>query len=155
MEVWVVEWSYPYDNENNVTVWANKVDAQKQACKEINELINEWDMDDVHAASCAEDISDMVGRGQYAEAIRRFNDYQDEYNSDYAQYWFVSSKPVLSGDGSEPSTNAPVAYKATTSGATCRGPCGQHNEYAYADRPDGTHLCRQCSTFQHIFGVKP
>lgn len=154
MEVWALEWSYPYDNENNVTLWSSQSDAQKQALKEINELIDDWDMDDEHAAACAEDIEDMTRRGHLGEAIKRFNDYQDEYNSDYAQYWFVSSKQILTFDDGSGTKPTPVAFKAATSGATCRGPCGQYNEYAYADKSDGTHMCRQCSTFQHIFGVK-
>ena len=156
MEVWVLEWSYPYDMENNITVWSNQVDAQKQALNEINELIsNDWDMDDIDASSCADDINDKIKRGQYTEALKRWNDYQDEYNSDYAQYWHVYSRELLSSDPSELPKITPTAYRATTSGATCRGPCKQYNDYAYADSPDGTYVCHQCSTFQHIFGTKP
>jgi len=155
MEVWVLEWSYPYDNENNVTLWVSQDDAQRQALKEINELIsNDWDLEDDSAAACADDINDMTARGQLGEALKRFNDYQDENNSDYAQYYFVTKKQVLSWSGDKSKTRTPVAYKATSSGATCRGPCGQYNEYAMADQPDGTHMCRQCSTFHHIFGTK-
>jgi hypothetical protein len=153
MEVWMLEWSYPYDNENNVTLWTNQLDAQKQAVKEINELINDWDLEDNDAAACADDINDMVGRGQFGEAIKRFIDYQDEHNADYAQYYFVTKKQVL-GSGSVASPSSGSSFIATTSGATCRGPCGQYNEYANADQPDGTHVCHQCSTFQHIFGTK-
>jgi hypothetical protein len=153
MDVWVLEWSYPYDGENNITLWASQVDAQKQALKEINDLIsNDWDMDNEDAATCADEISSFMGQGRYGDAIKRFNDYQDEYNSDYCQYWHVRSYPVLSSD-EDVTAIKPVPYKATTSGATCRGPCGQFNEYAYADKPDGTHMCRQCSTFHSIFGT--
>lgn len=154
MEVWVLEWSYPYDNEHNVTVWNNQVDAQKQALKEIIDVIaNDFDMDDPHASSCADDIDDMMNRGQLAEAIRRWNDFQDDHNSDHAQYYFVSKKEVL-GEGATTSPSGGASFIATSNGATCRGPCGQFNEYAQADRADGTHICRQCSTFQHIFGTK-
>lgn len=156
MEVWILEWSYHYDSENNITVWSNKRDAQKQALDEISELFsNDWDMDDENAASCAEDVEDMISRGHYDEAIRRFHDYQDDYNSDYAQYWHVYSRDILTGDSAKdiPTIPAP-AYKASCSGATCRGPCGNFNEYAYADRADGTYVCRQCSTFHSIFGTK-
>lgn len=157
MEVWVLEWSYPYDGETNVTIWASQVDAQKQALKEINELIDDWDMDDQDASSCAEDIADMTKRGHYGEALQRFHDYQDNYNSDTAQYWHVYERDVLGTDQSEVPTlppPAPAGYKAPYPGATCRGPCGNFNDYAHADRRDGTYVCRQCSTFQHIFGAK-
>lgn len=110
-------------------------------------------MDDPHASSCADDIDDMMNRGQLAEAIRRWNDFQDDQNSDHAQYYFVSKKSVL-GEGSVASPSGGASFIATSNGATCRGPCGQFNEYAQADRADGTHICRQCSTFQHIFGTK-
>lgn len=154
MEVWVLEWSYPYDNEHNVTVWNNQVDAQKQALKEIVDVIaNDFDMDDSSASACADDIDDMMNRGQLADAIRRWNDFQDDHNSDHAQYYFVSKKEVL-GEGSMSAPSGGSSFTATSSGATCRGPCGQYNEYAQADRADGTHVCRQCSTFNHIFGTK-
>lgn len=153
MEVWVLEWSYPSDGENGTTIWVSQVDAQKQALKEISDMINDWDLEDNEAAACADDINDMTSRGQLREAIKRFNDYQDDHNPDYAQYYFVSKKEVLSFGKSPKSNGSGVAFKATSSGATCRGPCGQHNEYAYADQSDGTHVCYQCSTFQHIFGV--
>lgn len=156
MEVWVLEWSHPYDSENNITVWANENDARRQALDEIEDLItNDWDMEDNDAAACADDISDMVARGQLAEAMRRFNDYQDEYNSDYAQYWHVYSRDLLTGDGSKSTMTTPSTYKATTHGATCRGPCKSFNDYAYADRSDGTYVCHQCKTFGHIFNGAP
>jgi hypothetical protein len=150
MEIWVLEWSHPNDGENNVTVWERQEDAQRQALKEIADVItNDWDMDDVYASSCADDIDDMVNRGQLGKAISRFNDYQDEHNSDYAQYWFVSKKEVLGANGKR--TNEHVH----SNGATCRGPCKQHNPYANADKSDGTYVCRQCKTFSSIFGNSP
>ena len=155
MEVWVLEWSYPYDNEHNVTLWTTQSEAQEQALKEIIDVIaNDFDMDDVHASSCADDIDDMMRRGQRDEAIQRWNDFQMEYRDDQAQYYYVSKKEVL-GAGAKASPSGGASFIATSNGATCRGPCGQFNEYAQADRADGTHICRQCSTFQHIFGTKP
>ncbi len=155
MEVWLLHWEYPYDMESNITVWTSEQDALKQACSEIEDSItNDWDMDDEHQSQVAEEISDLQKRGKLREAMDAWNDYQSNYNDEYAQYYSVMKKAVQSHDASDVVTSAPpVAYRASTSGATCRGPCKQYNEYAYADRPDGTHLCRQCSTFQHIFGV--
>lgn len=150
MEVWVLEWSCPNDGESNVSVWERQEDAQRQALKEIADVItNDWDMDDVQASSCADDIDDMTARGQLGEAIRRFNDFQDDYNSDYAQYWFVSKKEVLGAGGKGTSSHR------HSNGATCRGPCKQHNEYANPDRSDGTYVCRQCKTFGYIFNGTP
>ena len=157
MEVWVIEWSYPYDGETNVTIWASEKDAQRQALDEITDLMtNDWDMDDEDASSCSDDIEDMISRGHFDEALQRFHDYQDNYNSDQAQYWHVYRREVLTGDQNKATTipAPPPSYRANTSGATCRGPCGNFNDYAYADRHDGTYVCRQCSTFQHIFGTK-
>ena len=154
MEVWVLEWSYNYDNEHSVTVWNNQADAQRQALNEIVDVItNDFDMDDPHASACADDIDDMMNRGQLAEAIRRWNDFQDDHNSEHGQYYFVTKQNVL-GQGSVVAPSGGASFIATSNGATCRGPCGQFNEYAQADKADGTHICRQCSTFNHIFGTK-
>lgn len=153
MEVWVLEWSCPSDNDNKVTLWSNEDDAYKQAIKEISGYINRsFDFDVSHDEACAEDFNDMVRRKQYKDAISRFTEHQDDYNQDYAQYWFVSKKPILSGDGK---VAASASVQVHSNGATCRGPCKQHNPYANADQNDGTYVCRQCKTFSHIFGAKP
>ncbi len=49
-------------------------------------------------------------------------------------------------------SQAPAPFKPSTLGATCRGPCQSHNEFAYADNPDGTHLCYQCKIQEQVFG---
>jgi len=155
MEVWVLEWSYPSDGETSITLWSNQIDAQKQALKEIvDDISGNFDMDDSDATSCADDVDDLMNRGQLGEAIKRYNDYQDNYNADYASYYFVTKKQVLSFNGEPTKATVVSTFTATSSGATCRGPCGQFNEYAMADKADGTHVCRQCSTFHHIFGTK-
>jgi hypothetical protein len=156
MDVWVLEWSCRDDGDTKVTVWSNEIDAQKQAVKEISGYINSYfDFDNSDDESCAEDFNDMVARKHYDEAINRFNDHQDNYNSDYAQLWYVSKKSVLSGTG-QAAAGLGVSMNATSThsnGATCRGPCKQHNPYANADKSDGTYVCRQCSTFKSIFGT--
>jgi hypothetical protein len=155
MEVWVKQWDCPNDSEHNITLWFSEVDALRSTCDEIEDYItNNWDMDDEDQESYASDITGFVVRKQYRDAIERWNDYQNNYNDEYGQWWSVSRKEILGGDESNlAETQRPMAFKASHSGATCRGPCKQFNDYAYADQPDGTHLCRQCSTFQHIFGV--
>lgn len=57
--------------------------------------------------------------------------------------------PNQSGGGIPPVLASPTQvpeYIATVSGATCRGPCGTHNEFAYANKPDGTYVCYGCRT---------
>lgn len=155
MEVWVKQWDYPSDGEHNISLWFSEVDALRSTCDEIeNSISGDWDMEDDTQAAFADEISEFIAQKRYRQAIQKWNEYQDENNSDYGSWWSVTRKEVLGGDeASNAVTQRPVAFKASYSGATCRGPCGQVNDYAYADRPDGTHLCRQCSTFQHIFGV--
>lgn len=154
MDVWVVEWSCPSDGETETTIWDNETDALKAACKEIGDHIQStFDFDLSSDESCAEDFNDMVQRGQFKDAMRRFNDHQDDYNSDYAHYWFVQKKTVLTGSGAHTISGRTASNFASNNGATCRGPCKQHNPYANADRSDGTYVCRQCSTFKSIFGT--
>ncbi len=163
MDVWIVEWSYPNDVETEVSVWANEHDAYYHACEEIKSRIDgDWDMDDEDQQAAAEQFDNFFVPGgkntilSMTKAIRVWDEYQSNFNDEYAQYWNVSKKSVRRLDEGDADTLPPpvMNYKASVAGATCRGPCGQFNDYAYADRSDGTHVCRQCSTFQHIFGVK-
>lgn len=160
MEVWLLEWDYPYDVEHNTTVWADEQSALKQACAEIKKKIDsDWDMDDSDMEDHAQQFDGFMASGKYRDAMLVWNSYQDNFNDDEGQWYFVRELPVLGHTdidaGCSPPTqrSGTVAFKATTAGATCRGPCKQWNEYAYADQPDGTHMCRQCSTFGHIFGT--
>ena len=180
MSVWVIEWSYPYDNEHNVTAWASQQDAQKQACSEILDRIqNEWNLGDQEYAQEAKTINDMVGKGDFKKAIRYWNDCSLNCDSDYAMYWHVreldesdySGSVTLideslftglldeeEGDGDEDfddssdSDDEEEEYQASTPGATCRGPCGQSNEYAYANKRDGTYVCHSCRMMSQVFG---
>jgi hypothetical protein len=47
-----------------------------------------------------------------------------------------------------------VPFQATEDGALCRV-CNNYNEYAKADRDNGSYLCTQCSIFKNIFGGTP
>jgi hypothetical protein len=157
MKVWLKEWDYAYDNEHNVSVWASELAALQSCVSEIQDSItNNWDMDDETQAQYSDEFTELLLKREYRLAMEKWNDYQSNHNDEQCEYWFVSSKDILGGDDQEIVTSASaVAFKASSSGATCRGPCGQYNDYAYADKSDGTHLCRQCSTFKHIFGVNP
>jgi hypothetical protein len=156
MEVWIKQREDISDLEVNVTVWTSEQDALKSTCQEIMKKIgSDWDMDEEHMSTTADSIeAEIHGKG-YRAAMDLWNDFQSNYNDDYAEYFSVYKRSVLPDDGEVVTSASVLAYKATTTGATCRGPCGQYNDYAYADRSDGTHVCFQCSTFQHIFGTKP
>jgi hypothetical protein len=154
-EVWIVRWEHPDDMEVNITLWTSEQDALKQALSEIqNEIDNNWDMDDTYQSQYADEIKRLSGLGKLRQAMVAWNDYQDNHNDEYGEWYSVSKQEVLSMDDEVVTSALPVAFKPSTTGATCRGPCKQYNEYAYADRRDGTHLCRQCSTFQHILELK-
>jgi len=158
MKVWVLEWLDTDNIQTNCTIWATEQDALQQACDELIEHhVDNWDPDDPDQAVAADQIQEFIRKGQYRQAVQRFNDYQDDYNSDYAHYYYVHEKEVLSHNQNNSPTlppPAPVAFKASSPGATCRK-CSNPNPYAYADRSDGTYCCRQCSTFSTIFGVSP
>lgn len=160
MEVWVVKWDYPYDMDNNITVWVDELSALQAACKEIKRKIDsDWDMDDSDQEEAAKLFDSQIAAGTVdglRNAMKTWNDYQDNFNDENGEWYFVWSETVHGAPDIQANIQqtTPVAYKASVAGATCRGPCKQHNPYAYADKPDGTHLCHQCSTFQSIFGVK-
>lgn len=155
MEIWVLDWDYPYDGEHNITLWTTQKAAYQQALREINEKIDgDWDMDEPDMLTHAEKIEELEGQGKLKEAIDVWNDYQNNYNDDHMELYSVYSREVLSGEGEDVVTSAPpIPYKASSPGATCRGSHKEFNPYAYADKPDGTYLCTQCKTFGHIFGT--
>jgi hypothetical protein len=159
MEVWVCEWKYPSDNECNISIFDSEQAALKQAADEIVDHIdNHWDSNDEQKQEYGDQIHIYLSQKHYKKVIRHFNDYQDNYESDYTQYWTVYSRKVKNENGDEvnPQTadcNTALAFKASTPGATCRGPCKNYNEFAYADQQDGTHICFQCKTFKGIFGT--
>lgn len=158
MEVWVLQWDYPLDMEHNITLWVDETSALQQACTEIKQKIDgDWDMDDSDMEEAAQKFDTQLTGKNYRAAIGVWNRFQEDFKDDGGEWYSVIKYEVLGSSaiqgGCRP-PSSPVAYRASSSGATCRGPCKTYNEYAYADQPDGTHMCRQCSTFQHIFGTK-
>jgi hypothetical protein len=179
--VWVIEWNYPSDGESNVTVWDSEKSAAKQACSEIQDRISsEWDMADFDMAEEAKQINDYVSAGQYLKAVKYWNSCGANCDSDYAMYWHVREEQTRDlSDASEPQVFDPdyftalldedseeeededgipdaefeeEEYQASVPGATCRGPCTQHNEYAYANKRDGTYVCHSCKMMSQVFG---
>ncbi len=159
MEVWVLIWKYPYNRDSNVSVWADESSALRQACTEIKQNIDcDWDMGDIVMVEYAKVFNEHIAQSEYEKAIKVWNDFQNDYNDEQGQWYSISKSEVLGLPDVQGSCRPPIlqgGFKALTAGATCRGPCKEWNEYAYADQPDGTHVCHQCSTFQHIFGTKP
>lgn len=177
--VWVIEWSYPSDGESNVTVWDSEKAAAKQACSEIQDRISsEWDMTDYDYAQEARQINDYIAGGSYLKAVKYWNNCSANCDSDYAMYWHVREEVTKDlSDASDPQVFDPDYFEAlleneeeseeedeeeevddeeeylsTTPGATCRGPCKQYNEYAYANKRDGTHVCHSCKMMSQVFG---
>ena len=157
MEVWIKQREDISDLEVNVTVWDNEQDALQSTCQEIlKKIAGNWDMDEEHMSQAADHIDAEIQGKRWRSAMDLWNDFESNYNDDYAEYFSVYKRDVLSSSDSLPVTlSPPKPYNPTTNGSTCRGPCGQYNDYAMADRADGTHVCHQCSTFQTIFGTKP
>ncbi len=150
MEVYVLEYNYFSDYTTTVSVYATEKDALTQALKEAKRHIkSHWDLDDEDTSTEFDKIEEFESNGQLRQALDAFDDFEGE--DDEPKVWMVYPKTVI---GTE-STTPKVAYKATTSGATCRGQCKNYNEYAYADQPDGTYVCHQCSTFYRILGLTP
>lgn len=158
MDVWVAEWDYPYDGEHDVSVFLSEQDALEDVLNSIDDIIdNHWDpSNDPDQEQCMDEINSLRNQGKLREAMDRWNAYESNYNDDQGQFYSVTKKNVRGGSScSVLPTNTPTpTFKTSVQGATCRGPCKTHNEYANADRADGTYVCRQCSTFQHIFGTK-
>jgi hypothetical protein len=150
MEIWVLEYNYFSDYTTTVKLFATEKDALAQALKEAKRHIsNEWDLNDEDISAEFDKIAEFENNGMLRQALETFNDFEGD--QDDSKVWLVYSKTVSGVEDSTPK----LAYKATTSGATCRGQCKNYNEYAYADRPDGTYVCHQCSTFCRILGISP
>lgn len=155
MEVWILECNDTNDSEVSISVWSSEKDALVECLSIIKGKIDrEWDMDDPNMLTYAEEIDLLQDAGKFSDAVQKWNDFQDDSNSDYGQYYQVYSRTVhgLESVGNVVGGAPTAPYRASTPGATCRGHCKEYNEYAYADKRDGTYVCRQCSTFQHIFG---
>lgn len=149
MDIYVVEYQNFSNFETKVTLFATEKDALTQALKDARKHIDrKWELGDEDTAACLEEINELEANGNLRGALDKFNDREgDMYDS---TFWMVYPERVIGFD--EPSAHK-ITYKATASGATCRGSCKNYNEYAYADQPDGTYVCYQCSMFKHILGL--
>lgn len=156
MLAWVVQWEYPYDRETNITLWASERLALENAASEIENKIKDRAPADQDAIDDLEKIVDTLQARQWRQAIDLWNDWENNFNEDYQEYYSVFSLDIHDPNNelssSTPTIQGNTSYKATTPGAVCRGQCKCYSPDAYADRPDGTYVCRQCKIFQGIFG---
>lgn len=126
--------------------------------------MSNWDLDEEFIHEAAKSITDCINAGALDVAVEKWNDFQCEFHDDCPQTYLVAEyeietrKPALktlilsdfeSDEEEEEEEDDSVIMEV--SGATCRGPCKQYNEYAYPDRLDGTYHCSQCKTFQGMF----
>jgi hypothetical protein len=168
---WVIEFSYPYEGENNVTAWDSEASALQQACAEVMTHIEDyWDMSETDYATAAKTINDLVKAGHFSKAVDFWNNCHLNCDAQCATFWYVRHLPqnnypyiLPTWDDSFftallPQDEAVCAdhdgeYQATSDGATCRT-CHQHNEYARADQRDGTYVCRGCKMMSQVFGAE-
>ena len=162
MDIWVLQWSS--SDDANVSLWQTEQDALTQAASEIQSgILADWDMNDPEVHDTAKSIFDTINSGNIRQAIHEWNDAQSELGYDYPSWYSVTKKNILNGPQAVQTiilgTNAPPVMDADdylgypkiitpepiqAAGATCRGPCGSFNEYAYSDRMDGTFCCYSC-----------
>jgi len=171
---WILEWSYPYDNEMNVTVWDTEENAYIAACIDIISVINDnWTYNNFSESDqkeSAEKIQEFIDNGKYKSAVKYWNTCLANHDDDdHRQYWHVYDRHELSNayqasklkinfqspsDDKEESVTENhsdnTAFVATECGAKCRC-CNNYNEYAYADNPNGTHECYGCRSMKKIF----
>ena len=162
-EVWIMHWEKASESDSVISVWESEMGALKDATDRIQHAISKyWDLSEDTEIEVAEGIERAVNRGTITgmrTAITSWNDYQTNSNQDEAEYYNVVKRDVqvlgliVKSSSGPAKTTSGTGYRASTPGATCRGPCGNSNEYAYADKPDGTYVCHQCGTFQSIFGT--
>lgn len=165
--VWILQWCS--DGDINCTLWSNSTDALMQACSEIEEdILSNWDLAEEFIHEAASEITNSINTGDYDKAVSLWNDFQCMYHDDCPQTYLIAErqlatiKPVLQNlilgefteadlEDEEDDDCPDTLPSLQTDGATCRGPCKQFNEYASADRMDGTYHCTQCKTFQGMF----
>jgi hypothetical protein len=173
-KVYVLEYSCPFDGNTSVTIWDNENDAYKQAAHDIQCTIKDrWDMSNETEREDAHEINERIKAGAFKSAVIYFNEC-DVNDRDTNESWHVrceytmvnASDPQVFADDyfednehtcdencDDGKVESEDVYQATESGATCRGPCGGYNEYAYADRRDGTFVCYACKTMGQTFGA--
>lgn len=172
--MWLLVFEDTENGDNGQSIWDSQEAARQQAVSELlDDIRDRWDLSDPDVEKTARNINDLASVGDYQAAIDSFN---NENACGGGHFWSIIRRevhtlhdaapvtliPFIDDDDEEeadedeeeddPSCRQGVPYQATKPGATCRGPCGNYNPDAYADKSDGTHVCHQCKTFSSIFG---
>ena len=156
--------------DRNVTVWSDELSAQKQAVVELLDYISDtWTLTDQETRDVAVRINDLAKQGAYISAMEEYERWElNKAHGPDGISWSIESTDLNSQFNVTPMTfidftppadeeedksywnpnlvNPPGAYQPTTCGATCRGTCTAWNEYAWADRADGTYVCYSCKS---------
>lgn len=169
--VWILEWSYPYDSDSYIDIFDSEENALKQACADIVDHINETldVIGDQEHNLLATDIQTYLDNNEYAKAVRYWNSSEVNCDNDHSQYWNVYEREVKTisdlvtigsihlpdqdidyEDEDSKTTAKENIFIATECGAKCRC-CINYNEYAYADKSDGTYECYSCRSMRNIF----
>ena len=150
------------NGETYTSLWDDGDAALRQAVSEILADVNDsWDLDDSEVLALAKEMNDYAMNGDLPKVMELWNEDQ---NGRGGRYWSVQEKDICTAADASPivflsftdedeeddeeveeeeeGDSAP--YLATTQGATCRGPCKNVSQDAYADRRDGTYCCWQC-----------
>lgn len=176
-----VTWA-PGDSERDYYFCNSLLEAQLFICSKILEQISSWDMTNFALASAAQSLNSEIKSKNYKDAIFFWNEDYNLYcngvnangmgNPYPSRKWHtiiyhdvgtIDASVIKTLDDSfftallpKEETNSEnisdIEYKAIDPGATCRGPCGQYNEYAYANKKDGTFVCKSCQMMSQVFG---
>jgi len=155
--IWVCQRSQP---SFSITLWKSRDEAQAAACAAIMDDVNhKWDLSNPDEVRKAESISDACMAMRFDDAIFLYNDwmrakvysiYERSIQTTPPNIHLLGVKNVAMVQPPIPTPAQP--FRATKPGATCRGPCGNFNDYAYADQPDDTYCCYQCRYMSQVFG---
>lgn len=166
--IYIEEIDQVSDGEIVKTIFDREDIALAEAGSDILNLMRDnWDLSDDDLREHACEIQDFIRASSYRDAIAEYNYHEERRTRDYPVFVAVRSEVVKQyamqhsfidfseyeeeeeEEEDEPTSFAP--FVATSPGATCRGPCGNPSNDAYADRSDGTFVCYQCKLFGGVF----
>lgn len=96
MDIYLVEWSKPGDNETHSTAWDTEASAEQAAAADIMQALVYWDLTtDPDAKFAAIDINNAAAAGNYPKVRRLFNDWNAGLDFEYQEFYNVVAKNVL------------------------------------------------------------
>lgn len=169
MKIYILEKSKSSSVLNEKTTWDSIDNAYKYACNLVlDEIRTSWDLKDPTEIGVAIAIDKYIMVRDFERAINYYNTYNKLLDYSYQTFYTVNehsvnnfsdtgkiinlnlTQVVSSDPGQFSNVSVPESFVATSPGACCRK-CCISNEYVYADKEDGTYLCRQCKSFLDIF----